>query len=123
MIKITGRILTINVVSQKLAQIVLKKQVAGKLTPIAINVFGFWKDKMDELKLLKNEKIGGTIYLKSNLYKGKYYTEVYFKEIERIQQIAKNTFFEQNKKTEQNLFDDDDITTYIVDEETGEIIL
>ena len=126
--ELVGRILTINVISDKSVQIVIKKQMDGKVVPIAISVFGFWKQKMDEMKLLKNEKIGGKVYIKSNLYKGKYYTDIYFKEIERIQPKPKNEFVAPNTTTEQNLFDDTDNNMlngigYIVDEETGEIRL
>ena len=122
--EIKGRILTINVVNDKLAQVVLKKQIAGKYTPISINVFGYWKDKMQELHLNKGEKISGTIYLKSNLYKGKYYTEVYFKEIFRVEDKPKFTHI-QNSKGEQGMFDEESLVGvgFIIDEETGEIRL
>ena len=125
--ELTGRILTINIISEKSAQIVIKKQMDGKVVPIAISVFGYWKQKMDEMKLLKNDKIGGRVYIKSNLYKGKYYTDIYFKEIQRIEQKPKNIFVAPNTPTEQNLFDETDYTLNgignIVDEETGEVRL
>ena len=89
MFVITGRVLTIHKLSDKASQIVLKKTVKGKMTPIAIDVFGFWKDKMEEMKLSKNDKIKGTVYVKSNLYKNKWYTDLYFKEIEWVQTKAK----------------------------------
>ena len=58
MFDIVAKILVINRISEKSAQIVVEKQIKGKKTPIAINVFGFWKDKMESLKLLPKEKIG-----------------------------------------------------------------
>lgn len=125
--EITGRILTINIVSDKVAQIVIKKQVDGKIVPIAINLFGFWKDKMHELHLNKGDKISGRLYIKSNLWKGKYFTDVYFKAIEKVENKPKYSFQENSKPT-QNLFDevDDDVLNgigNIIDEETGEILL
>ena len=125
--EITGRILTINVISEKVAQVVIKKQVDGKVVPIAINLFGFWKDRMQELHLNKGDKISGRLYIKSNLWKGKYYTDVYFKAIEKIENKPKNQF-KENTKSNVGLFDeidDDELDKmgYIVDEETGEIRL
>jgi hypothetical protein len=109
--EIKGRILTINVVNDKLAQVVLKKQVAGKYTPIAINVFGYWKDKMQELHLNKGEKISGTIYLKSNLYKGRYYTDVYFKEVDIVESYNPSVITDPNQAQVFTNFD----------QETGEV--
>ena len=124
--EITGRILTINVLSEKVAQVVIKKQVDGKVVPIAINLFGFWKDRMEELHLNKGDKIGGRLFIKSKLWKGKYYTDVYFKAIQKIEDKPKN----EVKQVGSNfgLFDDVDEDTLdgignIIDEETGEILL
>jgi hypothetical protein len=78
MYSITARILTINVLSDKSAQIVLKKQVHGKQVAIAIEVYGFWKEKFDALKLKPKDKITGTFYISSRLYKGKWYTNLNF---------------------------------------------
>lgn len=120
MFDITGRIMTIATINNKSSYVVIKKKIKGKDTPIAIQVFGYWNDKMKELKLNVNEKIRGTAYLKSTLYKGKWYTDVYFREILKV---------EDNKKgKEQSLLfkendDDDDWHGHIIDENTGEIIL
>jgi hypothetical protein len=102
---ITGRIFDIIVVSEKVAQIVInKKDSNGKVIPIAISVVGFWKDKAMNLK--QKDKIRGNLYFKSNLYNGKYYTDVQFKEIDVLEQAPINM----------------SQRTLLVDVETGEII-
>ena len=130
MFEIVGRILTINKVSDKVSQVVIKKQVQGKPTPIAIDVFGFYKDKMEALKLMKNDKIQGRVFVKSNLYKGKWYTDFYFKDIKRYE--PKPKFNAQPKsKPEHELFfepNEDEMKggiggVYFIDDETGEILL
>jgi hypothetical protein len=80
MIDITGRIICINNLNDKVAQVVIKKKIDGKVVAIAIDIFGIFKKKMEDMKLRKNDKIYGVLHLKSNLYKGKYYTDVFFKE-------------------------------------------
>jgi hypothetical protein len=102
---ITGRIFEIIVVSEKVAQIVInKKDSKGKVIPIAISVVGFWKDKAMNLK--QKDKIRGNLYFKSNLYNGKYYTDVQFKEIDLLEQAPINM----------------SQRTLLVDVETGEIL-
>jgi hypothetical protein len=121
MFTIEGRILTINVISEKSAQIVIKKKIFGEDTPIAISVFGFWKTKMDALKLKPKDKISGKVYLKANLYKGKWYTDVYFKDIILVAEKKKN-----NSENKSDLFNEKELgigNIRIVDEETGEILL
>lgn len=127
MFEITGRILTINVLSDKSVQVVLQKQVDGKKTPIAIEVYGYWKLKLDELKLKKNEKIVGRVYIKSNLYKGKWYTDLTFKEVKRWEKKPKYNPFtnsyevDEKKKPEHELFYEvSNIgNKYLIDEKTG----
>lgn len=115
--EITGRIFQINPINDKVIQVILKKKVYGKDTPIAFAVIGFWKDMVvNELKLKPKDKIKGTVILKSNLYKGKYYTDVNLKDIEIIHDKPKE---EKVEYTNEMNFDDN----YIVDEETGEILL
>lgn len=105
MFDLVAKILTINVISDKSAQVVVEKQIKGKKTPIAINVFGFWKEKLDSLNLQPKEKIEGRVYAKSNLYKGKWYTDLYFKGIDRYVPKPKfrkepppaNLFYEEEK--------------------------
>lgn len=119
MFDITGRILTINKISEKSAQIVIKKTIKGKLSPIAINVFGLWKEKMDNMRLKKNDKISGRVYIKSNLWKNKWYNDLYFNEIFLIEDKKK-------KSNENDLFTTEDGgigNKFIIDEETGEILL
>jgi hypothetical protein len=102
---ITGRIFDIIVVSEKVAQIVInKKDSKGKVIPITISVVGFWKDKAMNLK--QKDKIKGNLYLKSNLYNGKYYTDVQFKEIDILERAPINM----------------SQRTLLVDVETGEIL-
>ena len=112
---ITGKIFTINEISPKVAQIVLKKQVRGKQTAIAIEVYGYWKDKADALKLKKNDKIRGRVYAKSNLYKNKWYSDLYFRDIELC---------EVKPKTGRQLGDEDIIgdVKHIYDEQ-GNLLL
>lgn len=121
--EISGRILSIHVVSEKYAQIVLRKQFKGKIVPVAIDVFGYYKKRMDDMKLQKNEKISGKLYMKSNLYKGKFYTDVYFEEIERVPEKPK----EPKPTTETKLFGSEHSfiseNNHIVDSETGEVLL
>ena len=105
MFDIVGKILMINIISKQSAQVVIEKQIKGKKTPIAINIFGFWKDKMDSLKLQPKEKIEGRVYVKSNLYNGKWYTDLYFKGIDRYVQKPKFKKPESNL----NLFEEDEI--------------
>lgn len=119
--EITGRILAINEISEKSAQIVLRKMMKGKVVPVAIGVFGYYKKLMDDMKLQKNDKICGRVYLKSNLYKGKWYTDIYFEQIEKLPEKPK-----KNKTTEAELFENNSFikeNNYIVDCNTGEILL
>lgn len=114
--EITGRVFHINAINDKVAQVVLRKRVNGKDTPIALTVIGYWRDVViNEMRLKKNDKIRGTVVLKSKLYNGKYYTDVTLKNIELISE----------KPKEQP--DDGQISFipnhHIVDEETGEILL
>jgi hypothetical protein len=121
MFTIEGRILTINLISEKSAQIVLQKKIFGENTPFAINVWGFWKTKMDALKLKPKNKISGKVYIKCSLWKGKWYTELYFKEIIVIPEKQK-----KGTEKETDLFDNSEGglgNNFIVDEETGEILL
>jgi len=104
---ISGRIFEIIVVNEKVAQIIINKKVNGKSIPLAISVIGYWKDKViKDMKLKQKDKIRGTVYMKSNLYNGKYYTDVQFKEIDLIElapiRMGTNTLF--------------------VDKETGEVL-
>jgi len=105
---ISGRIFEIIVVNEKVAQIVInKKDNNGKVIPITISVVGYWKDKIiKEMNLKQKDKIRGNIYMKSNLYNGKYYTDVQFKEVDLIEPAPVKM----------------GSTTLFVDKETGEIL-
>jgi hypothetical protein len=113
----TGKILTINVLSEKATQVVIKKTIRGKQTPIMACVFGYSKKIFDSLKFKKNDKISARLYLKSNLFKNKWYTDTYLEEIKKIENKPKV------EKSENDLFEPYGIgNKYIVDEETGEIL-
>ena len=114
---ITGRIFDIVTVSDNVAQIVLRKKLADKIVPVAVTVFGYWKDKaIRDMKLKPKDKIKGNLYLKSRIYNGKYYTDVFFKEILLVEEHIKTRI---NGGSEQNLFKTDD---GLVDLDTGEIM-
>jgi hypothetical protein len=127
MYELTGRIVEVVKISDRVSKIVIQKQVSGKKTAIAVEVFGLWKTKVDELRLQKNEKIVGKLFLKSNIYNGKWYTDCYFKEVKRW--VPKPKYnpdeYNQTKKTpEHELFfgaSENDLDTFNYDPETGEI--
>ncbi len=120
---ITGRIYEIVIVSENVAKIVLKKKVGDKIHPVAIDIMGYWKDKaLKELKLKPKDKIRGNFHMKSKLYNGKYYTDVFFKEIMVLEEAPKKM---KKKDTntpvdESNLFQSSNVKQ--VDMDTGEII-
>jgi len=119
MFLLTGRIYTINVISEKSIQIVLKKQSKGKQVLISVNVFGKWKYKADNLKLKKNDKITATLYINANLFKGKFYNDLYFEEIELYSEKSKS---ELNLKEEADMFYNGQLgisNKSIINEETG----
>lgn len=114
---ITGRIFDIVIISDKVAQIVIRKKLSDKIVPVAITVYGYWKDKaLNELKLKPKDKIKGNLYLKSRLYNGKYYTDVFFKEIYIAEEFIKTKL---NGGGGANLFQSDGT---FLDLETGEIM-
>jgi hypothetical protein len=115
MIDITGRIICINNLNDKVAQVVIKKKIDGKVVAIAIDIFGIFKKKMEDMKLRKNDKIYGVLHLKSNLYKGKYYTDVFFKDIDKIVDKPKNAVIYDN---EVSLFENHNLI-----DENGKILL
>jgi hypothetical protein len=102
---ITGRIFDIVTISDKVAQIVIRKKDKDKVVPVAITIMGYWKDKaLNELKIRQKDKIKGNVYLKSRIYNDKYYTDVFFREIYVIEKAPIN------------------MNTLFVDKETGEIL-
>ena len=117
---ITGRIYDIRVVSDLFAQIVLRKKMNDKVVPVAIGVFGYWKDKIiNEMKLKPKDKIRGKLYMKSKLWTDKngvekYSTDVYFKEVFLVEEGARTmgSLFEKPQEEEEDIK---------FDEETGEV--
>ncbi len=113
---ITGRIFDILILSEKSAQIVLRKKLGDKIVPVAVEVYGYWKDKaLNELKLKPKDKIKANIYLKSKMWKDKYYTDVFFKEIIRVDEYV----YTKLDPMRPDLFQTDD---GLVDTDTGEVI-
>ena len=83
--EIKGKIFHIQILNQWTAQIVIKKVIQKKMSPVALNVFGFWKDvAINKLKLKKNDIIQGNVVLKSKLWKDRYFTEVLLTNIELV---------------------------------------
>jgi hypothetical protein len=108
----TGRIFDIIHINEKVSQIVLRKKDKDKIVPVAITIMGYWKDKaFNELKLKPKDKIRGNLYLKSNLWKGKYYTDACFREVYLVEPAP--------IKMGENLFQTDD---GLVDIESGELM-
>lgn len=112
---ITGRIFEIIEENDMVALIVIRKKVNNKVVPVALKVFGYWKDKClkGENKLVVRDKIRANVYLKSKLYKEKYYTDVFLKEIFVIEPapVKFNELFQQQQPQED------------FDEDTGEVFL
>jgi hypothetical protein len=131
MFDIVGRILTINKISEKVSQVIIKKQVRGKQIPIAFATFGYCKVKMEALNLNKNDKVQIRFMIKSNYFKEKFYTDVTLEEIKRYEPKPKYNPQQPNTRPEHELFyeGDEEIgsggigNTYIIDDETGEILL
>lgn len=112
---LVGRIFDIVVINEKVAQLVLKKKIADKVVPVAVSIFGYWKDRaLNDMKLKPKDKIKGNLYLKSKIYNGKYYTDVFFKEVYLIEEAPKPM-----KRTGDLFIDTPD---GIVDTSSGEIL-
>ena len=111
---IVGIIFEIVVVSDKVAVIVLRKKMGDKIVPVAISVFGWWKDRaLNENKLKPKDKIKGNLYMKSRQWNGKWYTDVYFKEVYLVEPAPV-------KMCANELFIEDD--GFTVDTSSGEVI-
>ncbi len=66
-------------------QLVLQKQIFGKMTPIAFTVWGKAREFARTLK--KKDKIKGTVSLVSKFINGRYLTDVSMYDIEKIESI------------------------------------
>jgi hypothetical protein len=109
-----GKIFDIIVINEKVAQIVIRKKLGEKIVPVAVSVFGYWKDKaLNELKLKPKDKIKGNLYIKSKLFNGKYYTDIFYKDIVLVDE------FNPSVLTQSKMFD---VDKEEIDEETGEIV-
>lgn len=105
---IVGRIYEIVSVSDMVSQIILRKKVRDKIVPVAISVIGYWKDKMISMNLKPKDKIRANFYMKSRMWNGKWYTDVYFREIDLIEKApikigGNRSLFELN---EEDIHDD-----------------
>lgn len=118
---IVGRIYDIVVINEKVAQIVLKKKMNDKIVPVAITVFGYWKDRaLKEMNLKMKDKIKGNVYMKSKIYNGKYYTDVYFKEVYLVDETPpKPITAAAGDLFKENIVDTED---GMVDTDTGEMV-
>jgi succinyl-CoA synthetase beta subunit len=109
-----GKIFDIVIVNDKVAQIVIRKKLGEKIVPVAVSVFGYWKDKaLNELKLKPKDKIKGNLYIKSKIFNGRYYTDIFYKDIILVEEHNASVL------TQSKMFD---IDTEEIDQETGEII-
>ena len=119
MFELTGRIYTIHLISEKSAQIVVKRMQRKKQTLFVVNVFGKWKFRMDKMNLKKGDKICGIVYTEGSFYKTKWYNDIYFEDFEKIEDKRK-----PKENDIQMQFGDGGIgNKFIIDEETGEILL
>lgn len=86
--EITGRVFCVNELGPKVAQLVIKKKMAGKVRLLPITVLGYWRDQVvNVLKPLKNEKVNAVIVIEGKLFRGRYQTEIIAKRvsIERVE--------------------------------------
>jgi hypothetical protein len=120
---LTGRIFDIVKINDKVAQLVLKKKMNDKIVPVAVSIFGYWKTKaLEEMKVKLKDKIRGKLYLKSKIYNGKYYTDVFFKEIhfaEDVRNLINEGLFTDTDSVNDGFIETDD---GIIDAETGELL-
>ena len=130
MFELKGRLFTINVISDKKAQVVLKTTHKGKPILSVYEAFGFIKTRLDELRLQKNERVEGRWYTKGNLYKGKWYPDNCISEIRRYVKKPKYGYpipTPATPKGSENKQIDLELggigNKFIIDEETGEILL
>ena len=85
MFDITGRVHAIHIKNEKCLQIVLKKRMKGKETLVAFDIWGYHKKKVDALHLVRGDKIGGRVYMKSRFYKERWYADVWIEDVERVE--------------------------------------
>jgi len=85
----SGKIYDLQIINDKVAQIVLLKKDRDKFVPVAISIYGYWKDKaFNEHKVGMKDKIRGTLYYRSKMVNGRYYTDIFFREIVVLQKAA-----------------------------------
>jgi hypothetical protein len=126
--EMVGRMFTVNVISDKSVQLVVKKIIRKKPVLISFSVYGYVKSNFDKLKLLKNEKIKITFSIAANLYKSRYYNDLNCEKVERVAEAPKYGNETVKDTGNPDLFNSKDsfiegIENFIIDEETGEVLL
>ena len=122
-----GRILTIHKISEKVSQVVIKIQYRGKQNIMAFATFGYSKIKMEALNLNINDKVLVHFMFKSNFFKTRYHTDVNLEDIKRYEKKPKYNPMKQTKPEHELFFESESDggigNSFIIDEETGEILL
>ena len=113
---ITGRIFEIVHVNDFVSQIVLKKKMVNKIECVPIEVVGWWRDKaLGQMKLKPKDKIKANVYIKSCKKNGKYFSNLYFREIYLIEEHT-----DAMKDAHKRVVHGNGVVE--VDEDTGEVI-
>jgi len=119
-----GRIYEIVNESEKVSKIVLRKKVNNKIVPVAITVFGYWKERMLAMNLKPKDKIRANIYMKSRQWNDKWFTDVYFRGIDLLEKapvrMGERSLFESTEEEPTDEFIDDDGN--LIDIHSGEKI-
>lgn len=125
---LTGKIFDIVQDGEKSAKIILRKKDRDKIVFVAVTVFGYWRDKaINEMKLRPKDKIKGNLHIKSNEWKGKWYTDISFREIYLVEAAPvkmNGNLFEQPAADVATNEDDGlmvEVEGNLVDSDTGEV--
>lgn len=117
-LSITGRVFDIELVNDKICRVILQKQVRGEKVPMAFAVYGKQRDLvLNQLKLKKKDKITANFDIKSRMYNGRWYTDVNLYNIELVPPK------EKPGPENQEELDFEGHGDYIIDDETGEVLL
>lgn len=110
MINFSGKIFDIHILSEKEAQIVIRKKLGDKVVPVAISIFGYFWQQFQKQGIKQGDKIKAKLYLKSKYWEkgNKYFTDAFFKEVEVLERGNTIQFLVSQKRM-------------LVDPETGEV--
>ena len=99
-----GKVFEIHEISDKEAQIIVKKKSGDKIVPVAIYVFGYYYEKIKNDGLKQGDKIRAKLYLKSKYWEkgNKYFTDVYFKEVSIVERSNTIQFSGKKMKFDPN---------------------